>query len=131
MDRPVAFIYDRCTTTNTAVLELRLKACAKYVSAHGWAFGGWWVDKGDEALTDDCRPAFDVLLRTLERTGAAQPRVCLVHDWHRLSRDEWARRAFARRVTMAGGWVETVAGETSRAEDARRGLLTGAPDGGV
>ncbi|MDF3290749.1 recombinase family protein [Streptomyces silvisoli] len=126
---PLAFIYDRSTTTNTAALELRLKACAEYVNAQGWGFGGWWVDKGDQALTDDRRPAFDALLRTLEASGESHPRVCLVHDWTRLSHDSWNRRIFARRIMLAGGWVETTEGETTKPEDARRGLLTGAPEG--
>jgi hypothetical protein len=122
--KPLAFIYDRHATENTTVLEMRLKACAKYVSANGWGFGGWWVDKGDDALTDDRRPAFDILLRTLQATGSNHPRVCLVHNWERLSRDYEARRTFARRILLVGGWVETTSGETTKPGDNRCGLLT-------
>ncbi|MBV9022939.1 MAG: recombinase family protein [Streptomycetaceae bacterium] len=122
--RPLAFIYDRHATEDTTVLEMRLKACAKYVSAQGWGFGGWWVDKGDDALTDDRRPAFDILLHTLQATSADHPRVCLVHDFERLSRDDQARRIFTRRILLTGGWGETTRGETTKPGDNKRGLLT-------
>ncbi|WP_269859575.1 recombinase family protein [Streptomyces sp. RPT161] len=122
----MAFIYDRCATQNTFVLELRLRECAKYTSEHGWGFGGWWVDEGDDALTDDHRPGFDGLERAVRQAGD-RPKVCLVFDWARLSNDDWNRRIFARRVMLAGGWVETVRGETTKPSDAQRGLLTGAP----
>jgi hypothetical protein len=125
--QPLAFIYDRHVTEDTTVLEMRLKACAKYVSANGWGFGGWWVDKGDDALTDDRRPAFDILLRTLQATGSSHPRACLVHDFERLSRDDQARRIFAQRILLAGGWIETTSGEATKPGSRHRGLITTPP----
>jgi hypothetical protein len=129
--RPLAFIYDRHATEDSTVLEMRLKACAKYVSSQGWGFGGWWVDKGDDALTNDRRPAFDILLRALQATGSSYPRVCLVHDFERLSRDDQTRRLFARRVLLAGGWVETTSGETTKPGDRHHGLITTPPGPGA
>jgi hypothetical protein len=54
--------------------------------------------------------------------------VCIVTDWDRLSRDARRRRTFACKISLAGGWVETIAGETTKPEDARRGLLSRAPN---
>ncbi|MCQ4041617.1 recombinase family protein [Streptantibioticus rubrisoli] len=125
---PLAFIYDRCATKSTAELERRLEACGEYVTAHGWGFGGWWRDNGDYALTNDRRPAFDTLLRTMRAAGN-DPRVCLVYDWDRLSRDTRVRRVMTRRVLLLGGWVETCRGE-KRTPDGKHvppGYLTSAP----
>lgn len=125
---PVAYIYDRHATTNTVILDMRLKACAKYVTAKGWGFGGWWLDKGDYALTDGHRPAFDTLLRTMQ-TGTAHPRVLLVYDWHRLSRNQQACGLMTRRALLLGGWVETTSGD-KRTLDGRyehAGRLTAGP----
>ncbi|MEU1626665.1 recombinase family protein [Streptomyces sp. NPDC020096] len=126
--RPLAFIYDRCTTNDTTELERRLKACAEYVTAQGWGFGGWWRDNGDYALTNDRRPAFDTLLRTMRAAGTG-PRVCLVYSWERLSRDMQARGLMTRRVLLLDGWVETCDGEkrTPGGEDSQKGRLTRAP----
>lgn len=125
---PLAFIYDRSTTENTTELERRLTACGEYVTTQGWGFGGWWVDNGDYALTNDRRPAYDALLRTMRAAGTG-PRVCLVHDWDRLSRDMQARGLMTRRVLLLDGWVETCAGEkrTPGGEDPHKGQLTQAP----
>ncbi len=125
----VAFIYDRHATQNTVILDLRLKACARYVSDHSWGFGGWWVDNGDYALTDDRRPAFDALLRTMQAADRTQPRVCLVHDWSRLSRDMKARGLLTRRVLLLGGGVETCSGEKREPGDGiqHTGRLTSGP----
>ncbi len=126
---PLAFIYDRHVTQTEVILELRLKACARYVSEHGWGFGGWWIDKGDCALTDDHRPAYDTLLRTMQAADASRPRVCLIYDWARLSRDMKARGLLTRRVLLLGGWVETCSGERRAPGDSGRspGRLTSGP----
>lgn len=125
---PLVFIYDRCCTQDATELERRLKACAKYVSAQGWGFGGWWRDNGDAALTNDRRPAFDTLLRTMQAAGDC-PRVCLVYSWDRLSRDMQARGQMTRRVLLLGGWVETCDGEkrTAGGSELRAGRLSSGP----
>jgi DNA invertase Pin-like site-specific DNA recombinase len=122
---PLVFIYDRHATANKVILQLRLEACAQYAEARGWEIGGWFLDTGDDALTDHRRPSFEAMLNTCRSADAEIPRVVLVHDWDRLTRDGWQRRIFARRVTLAGGWVETIAGESTK--DDQRGRLTSAP----
>jgi hypothetical protein len=69
------------------------------------------LDTGDDALSNDKRPAFDAMLNTLRSAGAEIPRVVLVHDWDRLTRDREACGLFTRRVLQYGGWVETCRGE--------------------
>ncbi|MDF2260702.1 recombinase family protein [Streptantibioticus ferralitis] len=125
---PLVFIYDRCATQDTRELERRLKACAEYVSTYGWGFGGWWRDSGDYALTNDRRPAFDTLLRTMQAVGDC-PRVCLVYDWDRLSRDVQARDLMTRHVLLLGAWVETCDGEkrTPSGKHRQVGRLTSGP----
>ncbi|WP_269858341.1 recombinase family protein [Streptomyces sp. RPT161] len=125
----LAFIYDRCATKNTTELERRLTVCADYVSSHGWGFGGWWRDDGDYALTNDHRPAFDTLLRAMRATADGPRRVCLIHDWDRLSRDQAARGVMTRRVLLEGGWVETCTGEkcTPDGRYTQVGRLTSGP----
>lgn len=123
---PLAYVYDRCVTPNPAMLELRLATCAEYVTEQGWEWGGQWVDKGDDALTSDRRPAFDALVCSMQSTPAV-PRVCLVYDWGRLSHSREQQRAFARRVLVAGGWLATIGGETTRIDAIPDGRLTTAP----
>lgn len=123
---PLAYIYDRCATTNTAMIELRLRACAEYVEEQGWGWGGWWVDKDDAALTNDDRPAFDSLVRSMDASPGT-PRVCLVADWGRLSHDTEHRQVFARRIFLAGGWLATVGGESVRSGEVPNGRLNDAP----
>jgi hypothetical protein len=125
--RPIAYIYDRLMTVNDVMLKLRLDACAEYVTEQGWGWGGWWIDKGDCALTGDQRPAFDALVRTVQEAPAGRPRVCLIHDWSRLSHSHDERRAFARRILLAGGWMETITGETVQRGDPPDGRLSNAP----
>ncbi len=129
--QPLAFIYDRHATDNTVILEQRLEACVRYAAAQGWNLGGRWVDKGDYALTDDHRPEFDALLRAMRAASSAQPRVCLVHDWHRLSRGLVARGLMTRRVLVLSRdvWVETCGGEMRSADGQyrQRGRLTAGP----
>ncbi|GAA1909344.1 recombinase family protein [Streptantibioticus ferralitis] len=127
-DQPLAFIYDRRATSHRELLEARLKACAKYTSAQGWGFGGWWVDEGEEALTDR-RPAFDLLLHAMQDAGSDRPRVCLIFGWGRLSHNERIRGVMMRRVLLSGGWVETCQGEKRTADGQwiPTGRLTSAP----
>lgn len=111
---PIVYVYDRHaydreTADNVVELQKRLEGCAKYAAERGWDFGGWWLDKGDDALADR-RPAFDALLRTAQAAGD-RPRICLVHDWGRLSHDREARERMIRRVLLAGGSAETCDGE--------------------
>jgi DNA invertase Pin-like site-specific DNA recombinase len=126
--KPVAFIYDRHATPTKGILLLRLAACREYVEQEGYELAGEWVDDGHHALTDDNRPQFDAMHDALLAAHQAGRKVvCVVLDWDRISRDRWNLAIFARRITLAGGWVETIAGETTKPEDARRGLLTAAP----
>lgn len=112
----LAFVYDRLATTNTVILELRLQKCAQYAEAKGWTIGGWFLDEGTDALTNDHRPAFDHLLNAVRNAGADVPRVVLVHDWTRFSRDEDARGLFTRRIIHLGASAETCDGEHRRTD---------------
>lgn len=126
---PLAFVYDRHATTTRVILQLRLEECRDYAEAKGWPIVGEWIDLGDHALLDDRRPEFDQCLARLlaaHRQGD-QPVVMLVHDWDRLSFDRAQRAIYSRRVELAGGWIETIIGETSKPHDRHRGLLTAAP----
>ncbi|MGW7007605.1 recombinase family protein [Streptomyces sp. NPDC054933] len=126
---PLVFIYDRHATLHREVLLLRLEVCATYADQQGWTIGGWFLDEGDDALTNDKRPAFESMLNTVRAAGADAPRVCLVHDWHRLSRDDEARGLLTRRVLHLGGWVETSLGERRQPDGTwvQRARLNGAP----
>ncbi len=122
---PLAFIYDRHASRTIAVLLLRLTACQEYAEEQGWEIAGKWYDHGDHALLDDHRPKFDRMVRALEAAHRlGREVVCLIIHWDRLSRDDWNRRVFVRKVTLAGGWVETITGETSKDTSGR---LTKAP----
>jgi DNA invertase Pin-like site-specific DNA recombinase len=112
--KPLAFVYDRLVTTNKVILQLRLEACAQYVEKQGWEVGGWFVDEGDDALTTDRRPAFDAMCNTIRAAGADVPRVVLVHDWDRFSRDREACGLLTRRLLQLGVRIETCFGEQRR-----------------
>ncbi|PWI44382.1 hypothetical protein CK485_09485 [Streptomyces sp. ICBB 8177] len=112
----LAFVYDRHATIATGMLRARMDACTAYMGVKGWDGGGRWLDVGDDALSDDRRPAFDAMLRTVHAAGGAVQRVVLVHDWDRLSRDGHACGLLTRRVLLLGAWVETTLGERVRAE---------------
>jgi hypothetical protein len=125
----LAFVYDRQATTNPLLLEVRLKACAAYVEKQGWSFGGWFVDRGEEALSLDHRPALDLLCNTMRAAGADQSRVCLIYNWERFAYDLDVRGKLTKRILGLGGWVETCQGET-RTPDGRSahpGHLTAGP----
>ncbi|MBV9026569.1 MAG: recombinase family protein [Streptomycetaceae bacterium] len=111
---PLAFIYDRLATVNRVILQLRLETCAQYAGAQGWQIGGWFVDEGDDALTTDRRPAFDAMCNTIRAAGVDAPRVCLLHDWDRLSRDKETCGLLTGRVLRLGARVETCFGEQRR-----------------
>jgi DNA invertase Pin-like site-specific DNA recombinase len=123
---PLAFLYDRCLTENAAMLELRCTALAEYVEERGWAQAGVFVDYGDAAMTNDRRPSFEELLRSMARATDVD-RVCLVYDWGRLSHDAGHRQVFTRRVLGAGGWLASLNGETVRIGAVPDGRLTSAP----
>jgi hypothetical protein len=129
IQRPIAFIYDRHCTPTRAILLLRLEVCRMYCEQQGWELVGEWIDEGDEALLDERRTQFERLAARMNwvRHGTKRPLVCLVHDWDRLSFDRASRSRFVRRIDLAGGWIETIVGETSKPEERRRGLLTAAP----
>ncbi|GAA1924892.1 recombinase family protein [Streptantibioticus ferralitis] len=126
--QPVAFVYDRRAMSQRELLEARLRACARYISAQGWGFGGWWVDEGEHALTDH-RPEFDRLLTAVREAECDRPRVCLIYGWNRLAHSNEIRGVMTRRVLLLGGWVETCQGE-KRTPDGRYtqvGRLTSGP----
>jgi hypothetical protein len=109
---PLAFIYDRHATKTTLVLDDRLARVKAYAKTRGWSIGGWFVDTDDDALSDTSRPALDALCNTVaSHTGG---RVCLIHDWDRLSRDPDARAKLLARVKDAGGWTATTDGHDDR-----------------
>lgn len=126
---PLAFVYDRHATLAREILRLRLEVCAEYANGQGWAIAGWFVDEGDDALTNDRRPAFKAMCNAIGSAGADVPRVCLVNDWDRLSRDLEARGLLTRRVLRLGGWVETCFGEKRQPDGTwiQRARLTQAP----
>jgi DNA invertase Pin-like site-specific DNA recombinase len=109
---PLAFIYDRHATKTTVMLDERITKAKTYALNHGMQIGGWFVDTGDDALSDTNRPALGALCNTMaSHTG---DKVCLIHDWNRLSRDPEARTALRLRIKAAGGWTVTVDGQDDR-----------------
>ncbi len=114
----LAFIYDRQATRNLLTLEARLRACGDHVHKRGWGYGGWFVDRGDDALSLDHRPALGHLCNTMRAAGADKARVCLVFDWERFAYDPDVRDVLTLRILSLGGWVETCQGET-RTPDGR------------
>ncbi|HCA87534.1 MAG TPA: hypothetical protein DEQ61_19940 [Streptomyces sp.] len=109
---PLAFIYDRCATDRKVILRLRLDACRAQAEELGWEIAGEWVDDGDNALTNDRRPAFDSMCDVMAEYGRARLVLCLVHDWDRIARDGIASSVLRRRVMLAGGHCETASGES-------------------
>ncbi|MEU6175349.1 recombinase family protein [Streptantibioticus parmotrematis] len=113
---PLAFVYDRHVTQAIGMVQARMDACTAYLETKGWTSGGCWLDVGDDALSDDRRPAFDAMLCTVHAAGTGAQRVVLVHGWDRLSRDGHACGLLTRRVLLLGAWVETTLGEQRRAD---------------
>ncbi|MFW6724344.1 recombinase family protein [Streptomyces sp. MAR4 CNY-716] len=114
--RPIlAFVYDRCSTSNTAALDARIERCRRYAVEHGWVLVGVWVDRGDRALCDDVRPEWRRMAGAMRQ--AATPPVCLVDTWDRISRDRAGGVALRLIVHQAGGYCVTTEGE----DDADRG----------
>lgn len=124
--RPFVLLYDRHATRTRTILDLRLEACRAYAKKQGWPIVGEWIDLGDHALLDDPRPEFHQLILRLWHAHrlSDRPVVVLIHDWDRLSHARAQQAIFSRRVELAGGWIETIAGETSRPAGRHRGLLT-------
>jgi hypothetical protein len=127
--RPIVFLYDRHATPTRVILLMRLELCRMHCEEQGWELAGEWVDDGDDALIDDRRPQFDRLVARMNWVshGTKRPLICLIHDWNRLSFDHDSRARFIRRIDLAGGWIETPDGETSRSQDRHRGLITTPP----
>lgn len=127
--RPLAYVYDRRVGLDSALLNRRLKECARYVTRHGWGFGGWWVDVGNDALNARSRPAFTALLNCVSDADPSVPRVCLIHDWGRLSHSLEDVDLFTGQVLALGAWVETCSGETRtpNGRETRTGHLTDRP----
>ncbi|MEU1599923.1 recombinase family protein [Streptomyces sp. NPDC005708] len=124
---PLAYVYDRCVTDSLVNLELRLSALGEYATERRWGWGGWFVDYGDAALTANDRPEFEAMLRAIESAGPGVERLCLVHNWGRLSHDTGHRQTFTRRILTAGAWLETIDGESARIGAAPDGRLTSGP----
>lgn len=120
--QPVVFIYDRVvsrTAQSRVALHLRLLACRDLAVSQEWTIGGWYLDNGEEALSDLRRPALDRALHVMQQMPRGQGRYLLVHDWNRLSRSLAAQRVIDRRTRLAYGVVCTVAGPSD--ERARQG----------
>ncbi|MFD8263115.1 recombinase family protein [Streptomyces griseoluteus] len=122
----LAFVYDRCLTANRSVLDLRLAVCTEYLAERGWTVGGRFVDFGDHALTDVHRPAFDEMLRAMVEASGRE-RVCLLHDWGRLSHTAGDRRGLASAVLGVGAWLSTVDGDSVGPGALPTGRVTAAP----
>ncbi|WP_431999347.1 recombinase family protein [Streptomyces sioyaensis] len=110
---PVAFVYDRCASRSVRYLEMRLLGCDSYVDRMGWSMAGRWIDRGEEALTEQ-RPKLAALLGAMQEAAAERDVLCLVHDWGRLAADDEHRMSLRKRVVAAGGWTETTFGESDR-----------------
>jgi hypothetical protein len=121
---PLAFIYDRHTTPQRAMLDLRVDACREYAALVGYEVANAWIDEGDGALDDADRPQFAVLLKQL---GAAvrdgRIALCLVNNWDRLASDGVRCVAFQSRIRARGGWTATALGEDDVPRPARRGTI--------
>jgi DNA invertase Pin-like site-specific DNA recombinase len=103
----VAFIYDRHTTPYPTGLRDRLETCSRYALARGWEIGGWHLDKGNDALTHDRRPALDAAVLAMQRTQGAR-RVLLVASYDRLHNNPNVQEMLTNRIRAAGGEVLAV-----------------------
>ncbi|RDG37289.1 recombinase family protein [Streptomyces corynorhini] len=112
---PIVFIYDRHPgRRGRVILNLRLEGCQNWAAAKQWEITGRWVDLGDDALTDDQRPAFAELLAYMADLPGDRTKICLVHHWERLTR-HGDRADYQRRVRGAGGYIATTFGEDDQA----------------
>ncbi|WP_407560410.1 recombinase family protein [Streptomyces sp. 184] len=119
-----AYLYDRTATRAAGPLDERLARCRAFAEARGWLVAGAWVDRGDDALTVDHRPAWDALVAAMRQDAAARV-VCLVEEWDRIARPWSASASLRNRVRRAGGVTCTTRGECD--QDERRGRLTVPP----
>lgn len=115
-----AYIYDRSATHALGALDERLTRCRDFAEARGWFVAGAWVDRGDDALTCDHRPAWEALVAAM-RENASPRAVCLVEDWARIARPWSAGTPLRDRVRRAGGVTCTTRGECD--QDEHRGRL--------
>lgn len=111
--QPVVVIYDRAassTAQSRVAVHLRLRACGEMAIAQEWRIGGWYMDTGEDALSDFTRPALDRAVLALQQLPREVPKYLLVHDWGRLSHSHAVQRVIGRRVELVYGEVCTVAG---------------------
>lgn len=118
--RTRAFVYDRHATTSTIMLDIRLDRCRAYAKSRGWDVAGIWLDLGDHAL-GHYRPQFEALFVAMDNNPGHI--VCLVDDWHRLTRDASQSSVMRRRIAQAGGHCETAGGESDEPSEKARGRL--------
>jgi DNA invertase Pin-like site-specific DNA recombinase len=123
---PLAFVYDRCVTSNPVMLDARLTCCTQRLIERGWDPAGQFIDRGDEALTSDARPAFERMLRAMTE-AVGRKRVCLVYDLGRLSHDAEHRQQFVHAALGAGAWLATIDGESVGVGAVPDGRLTSVP----
>ncbi|MDJ0340751.1 recombinase family protein [Streptomyces sp. H10-C2] len=126
-NQPLAFFYDRHATPSTGILQVRLEACREYAAELRYEVAGEWIDRGDDALSDDRRPQFDAMLDALAGASVDRTVLCLINGWDRLSRDPGRCGHFRYRIHMAGGWTETTTGEDDRPGSTRPRALTAFP----
>lgn len=121
---PLAFIYDRHTTPNEQLLDLRVDACREYAALVGYDVEGVWIDEGDGALDDADRPQFAALLKQLGATVRdGRTALCLVNNWDRLASDGTRCVSFQSRIRARGGWTATALGEDDVPRPSRRGRI--------
>ncbi|XLE02408.1 recombinase family protein [Streptomyces sp. 184] len=115
-----AYVYDRTATHASGPLDDRLARCCDFAEARAWLVAGVWVDRGDDALTCDHRPAWDALVAAMRKDRSPRA-VCLVEGWDRIARPWSASTPLRARVRQAGGVTCTTRGECD--QDQHRGRL--------
>ncbi|WP_331759853.1 hypothetical protein OG422_31015 (plasmid) [Streptomyces sp. NBC_01525] len=131
---PLVYVYDRSTgLSSRRLLEQRLIGCRTTADRYGWEITGIWTDHGTDAMSHlpRERPAFLNLVHrmTADASAVRRQRMCLVHDWDRLTTARTMRMAFQRQVADAGGCVATTFGESDARWEARIPTSQPAPPG--
>lgn len=111
----LAFVYDRRFTPTLGILEIRLDTCREFAAEMTWEIAGEFVDVDADAMSDDHRPQFELMLTAMRAAHeSGRPVVCLLNDWDRLSRDPYRQAGFRHRIRGAGGYTATQLGESDR-----------------
>lgn len=121
---PLVYIYDRSAGHSARhLLEQRLIGCRTTARRNGWEITGIRTDHGTEAMSHLPfeRSAFLELVQQMraDASTARRQRMCLVHDWGRLSATGTTRMVFQQQVAEAGGCVVTTFGQSDVCWEAR------------